>query len=148
MINQTVLKKLIPIPFILGIMTALVTNFRIEEGQSFFQKWGSFYCVALFVVAPIGILVFISINFLIDKYLANQNNHLKGLVFGVLMASIIGSLMTVTSIYVIKSFSTIQDFLGLAKEAVRSALPFIMLIGAFVGGVVKPLVSKSENKID
>ena len=144
MFDRKKLKKLIPLPFILAFMTALVTYIRIEETQSFFNNWLLFYTAALLFVVPIGILTFMFINSFINKYLSKQNKYIQGVFFGVFMASIIGSLMTITSIYVIKTFSTTTEFLTLTKNTLQAAFPFMLLAGTFIGGIIKPILTKQK----
>lgn len=141
------IKKLIPVPFVIGGITALVTWLRLEPNNSFLEVWSTFYLIALSIVLPIGLLAIKGINKLISTSLLNQSKHLKEAIFGMLMALTMGSLMTGASLFSQYSFSNIQSFLRQWGHVLTKALPFIVLVGLFIGLVVKPIITNYIKRL-
>ena len=140
------LRKLMPIPLILGIVTALLTYFRMSSNQSFISQWLPFYGLALFIVAPIAMTVISKYNPLVVKHLGDKHIIIQGLSFSIPALGFIGSVMTGVSVLSFHSIESVSQFFSLWQKALIHSLPVIFTISLVVGGVVKPLISLRKQK--
>ncbi len=138
------LKKYIPIPILLVCVTSIVTLVRLEPNETFLERWLPFYIMAILVVLPIALLVLKALNNLIRNKLNTISSWIQNLLFGVIMASTMGSLMTGASLFTQHKFVTFSMFAQQWGDGILNIMPFVLSLGLLIGLVVKPLIDRRK----
>lgn len=138
------LKKFIPIPIVIACVTSIITWVKLESHQSFLELWLPFYTMVICVVLPLAILIMKGIQYVIDRRLRNQSKRVQSAVFGLLMASIMGTLMTGTALFTQNTFISFTVFTQQWGQGVLKASPFILTVGLLIGLVIKPLIERKK----
>ncbi|MDY8135381.1 hypothetical protein [Aquimarina sp. 2201CG5-10] len=147
--SNAIIKKykiIIFIPVVFGVISLLITYFRLQSNESFIANWLPFYLVGLLIIAPLAFFIFKAIDILLNKHLKIKNIYINGICFGILMSGSVGVLLSTALVVLSNDYTTLSEFIIKWKETVYSFLTRIIILGPLVGGIVKPLIQKRRIK--
>lgn len=126
------------IPIITGIFTAAMAYFARDEGQDFMSVWLPTWAMVALLIAPIGFIMLILIDKILDALMPNGSKALKSFLQGVIMALLIEAFMATITTYQVNGFE--GPFMTVWTTALMAGLPLAAVASVIVTLFVKPRV--------
>lgn len=140
------LKKLPPLLVLLAIATALFTLRKLAPEQLFLENWMQFFGMALITILPLFLLLHPRINTLVNRFLGSRHLVIQGFAFVLPMMSVMFSMMTALSVYVMMNFGSAEEFFKLFGDELIHNIPTFLIVATIMGGIIKPSIEKKKRK--
>jgi hypothetical protein len=134
-------KSAIIISFIIvigGFLTFLMTWRNIGFSNHFIGAWLSSFALCVLCIAPIGGVISIVTNSLVNKVFYTLSMTQKNIVFGFIMAVVMESIMAIVTTINLHGFLILSEFIALWGTTFISALPAGLVISILMSLVIKP----------
>ena len=139
--SKKVQKIAIIISFIMvigGLLTFLMTWRNIGFSHHFIGAWLSSFAWCVLCIAPIGGVISIVTNSLVNKVFYALSRTQKNIVFGLVMAVIMESIMAIVTTINLHGFLLPSEFVDYWGATFISALPAGLIISVLMSLVIKP----------
>ncbi len=124
--------------FMVGTITAIMTLVNLSPAQPFINTWVNSFIFALVVLLPVGGVLFIGMNKLINQYClawsSLQKNLFQGISMAIIMESIIAVVLTVKN----GSYESSAQFSQLFFNSLLFALPVGLTLSLVMTLFIKP----------
>lgn len=121
-----------------GFLTLLMTWKNIGFTDGFIGAWLSSFALCVLCIAPIGGVIAFIINRLVTLIFPSFSSVKKNIVFGLVMAVMMESIMAVVTTINLHGFIMIKEFVGFWVVTFVSALPAGLVISVLMSLVIKP----------
>lgn len=121
-----------------GFLTLLMTWKNIGFTDGFIGAWLSSFALCVLCIAPIGGVIAFIINRLVNLIFPSLSSVKKNIVFGLVMAVMMESIMAVVTTINLHGFMLIKEFVDFWLATFVSALPAGLAISVLMSLVIKP----------
>ena len=121
-----------------GFLTLLMTWKNIGFTDGFIGAWLSSFSLCVLCIAPIGGVIAFIINRLVNLIFPSLSSVKKNIVFGLVMAVMMESIMAVVTTINLHGFMLIKEFVDFWLATFVSALPAGLAISVLMSLVIKP----------
>ncbi|UTW00545.1 DUF2798 domain-containing protein [Marinomonas rhizomae] len=121
-----------------GFLTLLMTWKNIGFTDGFIGAWLSSFALCVLCIAPIGGVIAFIINRLVNLIFPSLSSVKKNIVFGLVMAVMMESIMAVVTTINLHGFMMIKEFVDFWLATFVSALPAGLAISVLMSLVIKP----------
>lgn len=139
---QLQLKKLVVLFSIMctliGTITAVMTYVNLSSSQAFLTTWLNAFVFAVFVMLPLGGLIFVTLSKVINKYFSTWSAIQKKLIQGVFMAIVMESIMAIVTTVINHEYQALWQFLTLIATSFIYALPVGLAFAVLMSLVLQP----------
>lgn len=125
---------------LVGTITAIMTWANLLPSQSFFNTWVSSFLFTFIILLPIGGIIFVTLNKLINLYFSAWADVQKNLLQGVLMAIIMESIMAIILTINNGGYESLTQFSQLFFNSLFYALPVGLTFALTMTLVIKPRI--------
>jgi hypothetical protein len=139
-------KNFIFLPILIGAITSIFTFIKKSPEDSFIAQWLPYYCWALLIVVPVAIAIINRLNEVIEEYLQNHHPIIKGLAFYLPFSAVIGSLVIGIAVVRFTPDFEVSQFYSLWGCELIKSLPIFLIVGLFLGFILKPILHIRENE--
>ncbi|WP_100636889.1 DUF2798 domain-containing protein [Marinomonas sp. ef1] len=139
--SKKVQKIAIIVSFVIAIggsLTLLMTWKNIGFTDGFMGAWLSSFALCVLCIAPIGGVISVVTNSLVNKVFYTLSMTQKNIVFGFVMAVIMESIMAIVTTINLHGFLVLDKFIDLWGATFISALPAGLVISILMSLVIKP----------
>ncbi|MBU1294199.1 MAG: DUF2798 domain-containing protein [Gammaproteobacteria bacterium] len=139
--SKKVQKIAIIVSFVIAIggsLTLLMTWKNIGFTDGFMGAWLSSFALCVLCIAPIGGVIAFMINRLVNLVFPRLSSVKKNIVFGLIMAVLMESIMAVVTTMNLHGFMVLKDFIDFWLVTFVSALPAGLAISVLMSLVIKP----------
>ncbi|MGO2512072.1 DUF2798 domain-containing protein [Marinomonas polaris] len=139
--SKKVQKIAIIVSFVIAIggsLTLLMTWKNIGFTDGFMGAWLSSFALCVLCIAPIGGVIAFMINRLVNLVFPSLSSVKKNIVFGLIMAVLMESIMAVVTTMNLHGFMVLKDFIDFWLVTFVSALPAGLAISVLMSLVIKP----------
>ena len=139
--SKKVQKIAIIVSFVIAIggsLTLLMTWKNIGFTDGFMGAWLSSFALCVLCIAPIGGVIAFMINRLVNLVFPRLSSVKKNIVFGLIMAVLMESIMSVVTTMNLHGFMVLKDFIDFWLVTFVSALPAGLAISVLMSLVIKP----------
>lgn len=138
-------KLLVMVPMITiigGILTGVMTYMNIGFSDAFFYRWLTSFIFATLVMAPSGSLVMFLVNKIVKRLFQGLSETRQNLIFGVLMAFIMESLMALVTTINNIGLADLTQFLSAWMSALLMAIPVGLVLAVTMSLLIKPKIER------
>jgi hypothetical protein len=121
-----------------GFLTLLMTWKNLGFSDGFMGAWLSSFALCVLCIAPIGGVIALVINRLVNLLFPRLSSVKRNIVFGLLMAALMESIMAVVTTVNLHGFMMLKEFVGFWVATFVSALPAGLVISVLMSLVIKP----------
>ena len=121
-----------------GFLTLLMTWKNLGFSDGFIGAWLSSFALCVLCIAPIGGVIALVINRLVNLVFPSLSSVKKNIVFGLLMAVLMESIMAVVTTVNLHGFMMLKEFVDFWLVTFVSALPAGLVISVLMSLVIKP----------
>lgn len=121
-----------------GSLTFVMTWQNIGFVEGFLLSWITSFALCVFCIAPIGGVISMLINKSLNTLLPNITTMQLNILFGLCMAMIMESVMSLVTTYNLNGYTSNQDFFGLWFASLLMALPIGIIFSILLSVIVKP----------
>lgn len=121
-----------------GFLTLLMTWKNIGFTDGFIGAWLSSFALCVLCIAPIGGVIAFIINRLVNLIFPSLSSVKKNIVFGLVVAVMMESIMAVVTTINLHGFMLIKEFVDFWLATFVSALPAGLAISVLMSLVIKP----------
>lgn len=121
-----------------GFLTLLMTWKNLGFSDGFMGAWLSSFALCVLCIAPIGGVIALIINHLVNLLFSRLSPVKRNIVFGLLMAVLMESIMAVVTTVNLHGFMMLKEFVDFWLATFVSALPAGLVISVLMSLVIKP----------
>lgn len=121
-----------------GTLTFLMTWQNVGFSDDFITAWLSSFALCVLCIAPIGGVIAFLINRVITAMLPTLSESLNNIVFGLVMAIIMESIMAVVTTINLHGFAVLGDLGVVWFSTFITALPVGIVFSIIISLIVKP----------
>lgn len=121
-----------------GFLTFLMTWRNIGFSDGFMGAWLSSFALCILCIAPIGGVIAFLVHRVVNSVLPNVSALQQNLVFGLIMAVIMESIMALVTTINLHGLVVLKAFFELWLATFVSALPAGLVISILMSLVIKP----------
>ncbi|WP_137170263.1 DUF2798 domain-containing protein [Marinomonas sp. FW-1] len=121
-----------------GSLTFLMTWRNIGFTQDFMTSWLSSFALCILCIAPIGGVIAFMVNRLVNMLFPSLSSMKQNIVFGLIMAVLMESIMAVVTTVNLHGFLALKDLINFWIATFMAALPAGLAISVLMSLVIKP----------
>ncbi len=121
-----------------GTLTFAMTWSSVGFSQGFWRAWLSSFAFCVLCIAPVGGIISLLINKVINAALPSLSKMQQSIVFGLCMAVIMESIMSAVTTANLHGIGTREQFFPLWHSALLAALPIGIVFSVLISVVLIP----------
>ncbi len=120
-----------------GTLTFVMTWRNLGFGEGFMMAWLSSFALCVLCIAPIGGVISYLVHHLVDGALPNISKLKQDLVFGLIMALIMESIMAIVTTLNVHGLLALEAFIKQWSTTLLTALPMGIVFSIVMSLVIK-----------
>jgi len=127
---------------LIGTLTAIMSYVNLLPTQDFLSTWLKAFSFAFIVMLPMGIVLFSSINKLINKFFPSLSDIQKKLSQGIVMAVIMELLLAIVTTLINHGYQGHSHFFGIVGNSFIYAIPVGITFACLMTLVLQPKLAR------